>query len=174
MNVIKNDRFPETRRFRQGNIARNHALKDLCSKKSCVIRGNLPRKRCPLVIHREQDTLDFKTWVNVRRMRIKRIPATPKRLPRAKYSHWIGTARRLQLPRIQCQQVQWQEGSPECELYFSWRVFQSSLEFIFAVFCNHQAPQQPRQGSLSAGTTSNLFTCDFWIIFSKGSPAIKV
>src|SRR6267143_3945123 len=63
MNVIKNNRFPEAGRFRQANIARNHALKDLLSKKAAQIRGNLPRKRCPLVIHREHDALDFKAWV---------------------------------------------------------------------------------------------------------------
>src|SRR5882672_8625227 len=63
MNVIKNNRFPETRRFRQANIARNHALKDLRSKETPQIRGNLPRKRRPLVIHGEQNALDFQTWV---------------------------------------------------------------------------------------------------------------
>src|SRR6266852_2319684 len=61
--VIKHNTFPETRRFRQANIARHHALKDLRSKKTAQIRGTLPRKRCPLVIHREQDTLDFKAWI---------------------------------------------------------------------------------------------------------------
>src|SRR6267378_2582407 len=63
VNVVKNDWFPETGRFCQANIARNDALKDLRTKKTAQIRGNLPRKRGPLVIHGEQDTLDLKTWV---------------------------------------------------------------------------------------------------------------
>src|SRR6267378_2244005 len=63
VSVVRNDWFPKTGRFRQANIARNHALKDLRSKKAAQIRGNLPRERCPLVIHREQDTLDLQTWV---------------------------------------------------------------------------------------------------------------
>src|SRR6267142_5799086 len=63
VNVVKNDWFPKTGRFRQANIARNHALKDLRSKKTAQIRGHLPRKRGPFVVHGEQDTLDFKTWI---------------------------------------------------------------------------------------------------------------
>src|SRR6267378_2575774 len=63
MNVIKNNRFPETGCFGQANIARNYALKDLRSKEAAQIRGNLPRKRRSLIIHCEQNPLDFKTWV---------------------------------------------------------------------------------------------------------------
>src|ERR1700674_2967791 len=63
MNVVKNNRFPEAGRFRQANIARNHALKDLGSKKTAQIRGNLPRKRRSLIVHCEENPLDFKTWV---------------------------------------------------------------------------------------------------------------
>src|SRR6266404_1384717 len=63
MNVIKNNRFPETGRFRQANIAGNYALKDLCSKETPQIRGNLPRKRGSFVIHGEQNAFDFQTWV---------------------------------------------------------------------------------------------------------------
>src|SRR5882762_3688234 len=63
MNVINDNRLPETRRFRQADIARNHALKDLRSKKAAQIRGNLPRERRPLVVHSEQDAFNLKTWI---------------------------------------------------------------------------------------------------------------
>src|SRR6266850_7014355 len=55
MNVVKNNRFSKTGCFGQANIARDHALKDLRSKKTAQVRGYLPRKRRPLIIHREQD-----------------------------------------------------------------------------------------------------------------------
>src|SRR5580700_8508228 len=41
MNVVKNDRFPETWRFGKSYIARNNALKDLPPKKAAQIRGHL-------------------------------------------------------------------------------------------------------------------------------------
>src|SRR5258707_10635127 len=41
VNVIKNNRFAKTWRFREADIARNHALKDLCSEEAAQIRGNL-------------------------------------------------------------------------------------------------------------------------------------
>src|SRR2546422_6348208 len=63
MNVIKNNRFPETGRFRQANVTRNHALKDLRTKKAAQIRGNLPRKCRSFIIHRKENSLDFKTWI---------------------------------------------------------------------------------------------------------------
>src|ERR1700716_2025135 len=63
VNVVKKDWFPETGRFRKANIARNHTVKNLRSEKTAQIRGNLPRKRRPLVIHREQDPLDFQAWI---------------------------------------------------------------------------------------------------------------
>src|SRR5713101_2503353 len=53
MNVVKNDRFPETWCFREAHIARNHALKHLCSEEAAQICGNLTGKRRPLIIHRQ-------------------------------------------------------------------------------------------------------------------------
>src|SRR5205823_7911412 len=47
--VIKNNRLAETGRFRQANIAWNHALEDLATKKRAQVVGYLARKGCPLV-----------------------------------------------------------------------------------------------------------------------------
>src|SRR6266446_6415621 len=63
MNVIKNNRLPEAGSFRQANVARNHTVKDLGTKKTAQIRGNLPRKRRSFIIHCEENSLDFETRV---------------------------------------------------------------------------------------------------------------
>src|SRR5258708_2974694 len=63
MNIVKNDRFPETWGFCQAHIPRNHALKDLCAEETAQIRGGLARKSCPFIIHRKQDAFDFKAWI---------------------------------------------------------------------------------------------------------------
>src|SRR5580704_13215448 len=63
VNVVKNDRFPETWRFGKPYVARNNALKDLSSKKAAQIRSHLPRQSGSLVEHGKQDTFDFKTGI---------------------------------------------------------------------------------------------------------------
>src|ERR1700682_1667620 len=63
VNIVKNDRFTETWRFRKSHIPRNHALKDLGSKKTAQISGNLAGKTRPLIVHRQQDTFDFEAWI---------------------------------------------------------------------------------------------------------------
>src|SRR5229473_2577982 len=143
MNVVNNDRFPETRRFRQANIARNHALKDLRSKKTAQIRGNLPRKRCPLVIHREQDTLDFKAW-------IERAPDAHQGIQQLRnaFQGQILTLDRHQhgacsYQRIQCQQVQCGRAVQDDEIVLFLESFQSTLQLIFAVLCSHQLHSGP-------------------------------
>src|ERR1700687_6122690 len=63
VNVVKNDRFTKTWRFREADIAGNHALKDWCSEETAQIRGNLTGKTRPLIIHRKQDPFDFEGWI---------------------------------------------------------------------------------------------------------------
>src|SRR5229473_4079898 len=63
MNIVKNDRFTKTWCFRKAYIARNHTLKDLCSKETAQIRGYLPGKGRPLIVHRKQDAFDFEAWI---------------------------------------------------------------------------------------------------------------
>src|ERR1700687_769460 len=41
--VIENNRLTEARRFRQANVTRNGALKNLCAEKTAQIGGYLPR-----------------------------------------------------------------------------------------------------------------------------------
>src|ERR1044072_33671 len=63
MYVIENNRLTETWRFGQADIARNHTLENLGAKKAAQIRGNLPRKRGPLVIHCQQNAFDLETGI---------------------------------------------------------------------------------------------------------------
>src|SRR5216684_4421774 len=63
MNIVENDRFPKTWRFRQAHIARNHALKDLRPKECAQIGGDLPGKRRSLVVHRQEDSLNLQVWI---------------------------------------------------------------------------------------------------------------
>src|SRR4029077_12135494 len=63
MNIVENDRFPETWRFRQAHIARNDAFKDLRSKECAQVRGDLPGERGSLVVHGEEDSLDLQAWI---------------------------------------------------------------------------------------------------------------
>src|ERR1700730_13395377 len=51
VNIVKNDWFTETWCFGQAHVAWNHTLKNLCSKETAQIRGHLPGKRGPLVVH---------------------------------------------------------------------------------------------------------------------------
>ena len=67
--VIENDRFTETRCFREPYVSGNQALKYLCSKEAPQIRRDLPRQGSPLVIHGEENALDLQA-------RIKR-PSNP-------------------------------------------------------------------------------------------------
>src|SRR2546425_12602734 len=62
VNVVKNDRFTETRCFRKPHIARNHAFEYLRSKETAQIRGNLAGKRGPLIVHGEQGSFGFEAW----------------------------------------------------------------------------------------------------------------
>src|SRR5437867_11161950 len=55
LDVVINNRFPETWCFCQAYIPRNHALKDLCSEKAAQISGYLSRKGSSFVIHCQQD-----------------------------------------------------------------------------------------------------------------------
>src|SRR5579859_1872792 len=63
VNVVKNDWLAKTRRFGKSHIARNHALEDLRPKKAAQIRGDLARKSCALVIHREQNAFDLQSRI---------------------------------------------------------------------------------------------------------------
>src|SRR5260370_6837223 len=63
VNVVKNDWLTETWCFRKAYIARNHTLKDLCSKETAQIRGYLLGKGRPLIVHRKQDPFDFEAWI---------------------------------------------------------------------------------------------------------------
>src|SRR5258708_24085768 len=63
MNIVENDRLPETWSFRQPHIARNHTLEDLSSKEGAQIRGDLAGQRRSLVVHCQQDSLDFQVWI---------------------------------------------------------------------------------------------------------------
>src|SRR5467141_1170425 len=63
VNVVKNDRFSETGCFCKAHIARNHAFEYLRSEETAQIRGNLPGKGGPLIVHGEQDSFDFKAWI---------------------------------------------------------------------------------------------------------------
>src|ERR1700747_1054971 len=63
MNIVENDRFSETWRFRQAHIARNYAFEDLCAEECAQVRCDLPGKRGSLVVHRKQDPLNFQTGI---------------------------------------------------------------------------------------------------------------
>src|SRR5947208_8786359 len=67
VHVIKNNRFAETGRLCQTNVARNHALENLIAKERAQIVGNLARKRCPFVVHGEENPFDLQ-------VRIQRAP----------------------------------------------------------------------------------------------------
>src|ERR1700687_2526583 len=53
VNVIENNRLTETRRFRQPYVARNNALKNLCTKETAKICRHLPRQSRTFVVHGE-------------------------------------------------------------------------------------------------------------------------
>src|SRR5260370_15540229 len=61
--IIENDRFTETWSFREANVARNDALKNLRTEKTAQIGGDLARQGRPLIVHREQNSLDLETWI---------------------------------------------------------------------------------------------------------------
>jgi len=60
MNVVKNDRFTETWRFRKSHIfAESRSERPAFRKKLRQIRRHLPGKGRSFIIHRQQDTFDF-------------------------------------------------------------------------------------------------------------------
>src|SRR5260370_21579082 len=59
VNVVKNDWLTETWWFRKADIARNHTLKDVCSRETAQIRGYLPGKGRPLIVHLKQNPFYF-------------------------------------------------------------------------------------------------------------------
>src|SRR5260370_36378615 len=63
VNVVKDDRFTKTWRFRKSHISRNHALKNLCSEETAQVRRYLPGEGCSFIIHRQQDTFDFEARI---------------------------------------------------------------------------------------------------------------
>src|SRR5215470_8159665 len=63
MYVIENNRLTKTWCFCQANIARNHALKDLGAEKTAQIGCHLAGKRGALVVHRQENALDFQARV---------------------------------------------------------------------------------------------------------------
>src|SRR5262249_46629993 len=79
VNIIKNDRLSKAWGFRETRIARNHALEDLPAKKAAQIGGDLPRKRCALVIHRKQNAFDFESG-------IQRSPNAHERIEKLGYA----------------------------------------------------------------------------------------
>src|SRR2546430_14867465 len=70
VNIVKNDRFAETWRFREPHVARNHAFEDLRSKEAAQIRCYLARERSPLVIHGKQDSFDFEAGIRSEERRV--------------------------------------------------------------------------------------------------------
>src|ERR1700734_3069933 len=63
VNVVKNDGFAETGRFREANIARNYGLEHLSAEETPQIGGNLPRKCGALVVHRQKNAFDLELRV---------------------------------------------------------------------------------------------------------------
>src|SRR5260370_28149116 len=63
VNIVKNDWFSDTWCFCKPHISRYHALEDLRAKETAQISGNLAGKSRPLIVHGEQNTLDFAAWI---------------------------------------------------------------------------------------------------------------
>src|ERR1700722_8668614 len=63
MYVIENDRFTKTSCFRQPHIASYYRLEYLGAKETSQIRCHLPRERCPLVKHRQQNSFNLQTRI---------------------------------------------------------------------------------------------------------------
>src|SRR5437879_3939070 len=61
--IVKNNRLAETGRFRQANIAWDYALEDLAAKERAQVVGYLARERGALVIHGQQNALDFQVGI---------------------------------------------------------------------------------------------------------------
>ena len=62
MDIVKNDRFTKTGRFRQAHIAWNYTLKDLCPEETAQIRGYLAGEAGSFIVHRQQDAFNFQAW----------------------------------------------------------------------------------------------------------------
>src|SRR5262249_20070060 len=58
VNVVKNDGLPMTWRFRQSDISWEYRFEDLRPEEAPQVRGDLPRKGGPVVVHREEDAFD--------------------------------------------------------------------------------------------------------------------
>src|SRR5579884_1501236 len=61
--IIKQDGFAMAGRLCQAHVAGNNCLKDLRTKETAQVGGDLAGKRSPFVVHREDDALDFQILV---------------------------------------------------------------------------------------------------------------
>jgi hypothetical protein len=61
--VVSEDRFAEARCFREPNSSRDNSLKDILAKKFTEVGFDLPREIRPVIVHREEDSLDLECLI---------------------------------------------------------------------------------------------------------------
>src|SRR5258708_25173694 len=61
--IIENNGLTEAWRLGQSYVTRNHTLKNLRTEKASQICGYLAGQGCSLIVHCEQNTFDFQTWI---------------------------------------------------------------------------------------------------------------
>src|SRR5947207_13637711 len=151
LDVVIDNRFPKTWCFCQAYIPRNHALKDLCSKKAAQISGYLSRKRSSFVIHCKQDPFDFEA-------RVQRAPDTHERVEQ------LGNALEGQVlalnrnehsssgyQRIQGEKIQGWRTVQQDESIFFVEGFQRRLQLVLAIFRIDQLDGSPSQILIGGG-----------------------
>src|SRR5215469_12680894 len=63
VDVIENNRLAKTRSFCKPHVARNDALKHLCTEEASQVGGDLTRQSRALIVHRQQDALDLEIGI---------------------------------------------------------------------------------------------------------------
>src|SRR5580704_8949740 len=134
MNIVENDWFSKTRRFRQPHIPRNHALEYLRPKETPQIRGDLTRKRRPLIEHSQQNPLDFQAWIQCppdAHQCIQQFRHTLQSQVFALYGNQHGTG---SYQGIQGQQVQGWRAIEYDKPILILQPLKRSLQLVFAIF----------------------------------------
>jgi len=64
MYVVEHHWYSVARCFRQADIPRDDAFKDLGAEEASEIGRDLPGESCAVIVHRQQNPFDRKRWVD--------------------------------------------------------------------------------------------------------------
>src|SRR5882724_8758232 len=134
MSVVVNNWFSEARCFRKPHIARNNAMKNLCSKETAQIGGNLPGKRCPLIVHCQQNSLDFKAGIQGAPDAHQGIQQFGNPFERQVFALNGNQHGACGYKRVQSKKIQSRGAVQDNKPILIFQGFQSRLELVFAIF----------------------------------------